>query len=80
MLSTARTRNHRAMRTRTSAEVLAGHISDKNGRRGNIPPNALAVLETAFSLAMTVMDKGGRMERRRVGGFEIRGVYVDFFC
>ena len=32
-------------------------ISDKNGRRDNIPPNALAVPKTAFSYAITVIDK-----------------------
>ena len=47
------------MRTRTS--VCRGSRGTtfriKNGRRGNIPPNALAVPKTAFSYAMTVMDK-----------------------
>ena len=35
------------------------HISDKDGRRGNIPPNALAALavpKATFSFAMTVME------------------------
>ena len=33
------------------------YISDKNGRRDYIPPNALAVPKTVFSYTMTVMDK-----------------------
>ena len=54
--------NHKAMRTRTSVlhKFSLDHISDKNGRRGNIPPNALAVPKTTFSFAMTVPDKVGR--------------------
>ena len=50
---------HKAMRTRTYVLHMfwRGHISDKNGRRGNIPPNALAVPKTAFSYAMTRKDK-----------------------
>ena len=49
---------------RTSSSVLhrfwRDHISYKNGRRGNIPPNAMAaraIPKATFSFAMTVMDK-----------------------
>ena len=42
--------DHKAMRTQTC-------VLQKFWRRGNIPPNALAVPKTAFSNAMTVMDK-----------------------
>ena len=51
-----------ALKARSS--VLHGfwrdHTSDKNGRRGNVPPYArapLAVPKATFSFAMTVMDK-----------------------
>ena len=48
--------NHKALRTRTSVlhRFWRDHISDKNGRRGDIPPNAAAVLKTTFSHAMIV--------------------------
>ena len=42
---------------RKTAKFWRDHISDKNGRRDNLPPNAQAVPKTAFSHAMTVMDK-----------------------
>ena len=45
--------NHKALRTRTS--VPLDHISDKNGRRGDIPPNEVAVPKTTFSHAFVVM-------------------------
>ena len=50
---------HKAMRTRTYVlqRFWRDHISDKNGRRGNIPPNAFAVPKNAFSYAMIVVDK-----------------------
>ena len=51
-----------ALRTRSSVlhRFLRDHISDKNGRRDDIPPNAvagLAVPKATFLCAMTVMDK-----------------------
>ena len=51
--------DHKARRTRTYVlqKLWRDHISDKNGRRYNIPPNALAVPKTAFSYAMTLTDK-----------------------
>ena len=53
--------NHKALRKRTFVlhRFWRDHISEKNGRRGNIPPNVLAVPKTTFSYAMTVMDKVG---------------------
>ena len=33
------------------------YVSDKFGRRDDIPPNALAAPKSVFSQAMTVMDK-----------------------
>ena len=32
-------------------------MSDRFGRRDELPPNALAVPKSAFSYAITVMDK-----------------------
>ena len=54
-----------ALRTRSSVvhRLWRDHISDKNGRRDDFPPNAmagLAVPKATFLCAMTVMDKGGR--------------------
>ena len=51
-----------ALRTRTSVlqRFWRDHISDKDGRRDNVPPNALAALampKATFSFAITVMDK-----------------------
>ena len=51
-----------ALRTRSSVlhRFWRDHISDKNSRRGNIPPYArapLVVPKATFSFAMTVMDK-----------------------
>ena len=67
-----------------SAQFWRDHISDKNGRRGNIPQNllaAFAVPKATFSFAMTTMDKvggwNGGVEWRRVGGVKIRCEYVD---
>ena len=53
-------------------QALEDHISDKNGRRDNTPPYALApfaaVPKTTFSFAMTVMDKvEGWHEEKWVG-------------
>ena len=50
--------DHKAKRTRTYVlQIRLDCISGKNGRRDNIPPNALAVPKTVFSYAMIVMDK-----------------------
>ena len=51
-----------ALRTRSSVlhRSWRDHISDKNGRRDDTPPNAmagLAVPKATFLCAMTVMDK-----------------------
>ena len=50
-----------ALRKRTSVlqRFWRDHISDKIGRRDNLPSNAIAVPKTAISYAMTVMDKVG---------------------
>ena len=67
--------NSNAVRTRSSVlqRFWRDHISDKNGRRGNTPPNALAALaapKATFSFAMTVMDKvGGWNEEEWVSKF-----------
>ena len=55
---------HKARRTRTYVlqKFWRDHISDKNGRRYKIPPNALAVPKTAFSNAMDCDGRGGGME------------------
>ena len=54
--------NDYALRTRSSVlhKFWSDHISDKNGRRGNIPPYArapLAAPKATLSFAITVMDK-----------------------
>ena len=73
--------NDFALRTRSSVlhRFWRDNISDKNGRRSNIPPNtlaALAVPKATFSFAMTAIDKvEGRNEE--VGGVKIRCEYVD---
>ena len=62
--------DHKAMRTQTFVlqKFWRDHISEKNGRGGNIPPNALSVPKTLFSYAMTVVDKvEGWNEEQRVG-------------
>ena len=62
--------SHKATRTRTSVLqwFWRNHISDKNDRRGNKPPSVVTVPKTAFSYAMTVMDKvGGWNEEKWVG-------------
>ena len=61
--------DHKAMRTRTYVlqKFWRDHISDKNGRRGNMPLDALAVPKTTFSLRDDCNGQGGRMERRRMG-------------
>ena len=62
--------DHKAKRTREYVlqKFWQDYISDQNGRRDNIPPNALAVPKTAFSFSMTVTDKvEGWSEEKWVG-------------
>ena len=54
--------NDYALRTRSSllCRFSSDHISDKNGRRGNVPPYArapIAIPKSQSLFAMTVMDK-----------------------
>ena len=65
--------NGYALKTRSSVlhRFWRDHISDKNGRRGDVPPQAwapLAVPKATFSFVMTVVDKvEGWNEERWVG-------------
>ena len=74
--------NHKAMRTRTSVlhRSWRDHIVDKNGRRGNIPPHAMAALavpKATFSFAMTAMDKVEGWNDEEWVGSKICCEYVD---
>ena len=71
--------NHKFMRTRTSVlqRFWRDHIPDKNGRRGNIQAKCIGRTKDRFLPRDDCNGQGGRMERRRLGGVEIRGGYVD---
>ena len=62
--------NHKIKRTRSSVlqRFWRDHISRQNGLRSDITPNALDIPKTAFSYAMTVIDKvGGWNEEEWMG-------------
>ena len=55
------------------------YVSDKYGRRDEIPTNALAVLKSVFSYAMTVIDKVEvRNEEKWVGSKFVACMWVYF--
>ena len=59
---------------------MRDHISDKDGRGGNTPPNALASLavpKATLSFAMAVMDKVEGWNVEKWVGSKIRCEYVD---
>ena len=62
--------DHSALKTQECVlrKFWLEHVSDRSGRRDEIPPNTLAVPKTVFSYAMTIMDKvDGWIEEKWVG-------------
>ena len=74
--------NDYALRARSSVlhRFWRDHISDKNGRSGNIPPYArapLAVPKATISLAVTVMDRVEGWNEEQSVETKIRWEHVD---
>ena len=57
--------DHKAERTRENVlqKFWQDYVSERIGRRDDIPPNVLAAAKSVFSNAMTVMDKKDGMKK-----------------